>query len=271
VDRLLTPRRRYRDDYDDGYYNEPFDPSLRTVYRKMDQQDLDEFVNRMYTPYKNSVPRRDIYDEKKALEKKVNALRDERPKGRPNMVFKRGKDEKEEKASEGKAVVLPEHVKQEAHNRLYQAAAKHDAKLQALAHGKLMEDMGPGIGFNKKLKRAEEENLLARLRQKESNYTPTDDKPPKILTRDDEERMLAKLYVPKKAEEPPQDPELGRIRNYQGKVRTDIPRKLDPESQEAQLAKLLDPIRRPKHWGPIPDLNELEKKKKMGAPEFRVL
>ena len=81
IERLLQPRPHYEHDA------ESYDPNLRTVYRKMRPEEEEEFVYRMYEPYKNSIPRRDVYDERKAFEKRMQNFRVPEERGKPTMYF----------------------------------------------------------------------------------------------------------------------------------------------------------------------------------------
>lgn len=118
-DRLLQPRTPYEVDYDEA----DFDPNLRTVYRKMTPEDLDHFVYRMYAPHKHSAPRRDIYDEKKELERRMNTFRDDIPVNKPPMSFRGDpyeRDEDDEEMWDGKKLSVQE--KEELHKRLFEAS-----------------------------------------------------------------------------------------------------------------------------------------------------
>jgi hypothetical protein len=136
IERLLQPRPHYEHDA------ESYDPNLRTVYRKMRPEEEEEFVYRMYEPYKNSIPRRDVYDERKAFEKRMQNFRVPEERGKPTMYFGKttGSFEDPLDLKPHPPARLSEEQKKQTHDRLYEQAQAHRAKLQLREQEKIAQD-----------------------------------------------------------------------------------------------------------------------------------
>lgn len=250
MERLTTPKQRSAPE------EECFDPNLRTVYRKMDPEDLDQFVYRMYAPYKNPTNKRDVYDEQKAMEKKLQKLRSSPPRGRPDMDFSRaspGFDASPKDHGVRPPTKLPANIKAEAHDRLYQQAAAHREKRKLLQNEKF-EQEAPHTG-SRKLTPSQLQELLRHLSQNPPppQYEHEGYIGDKILTEEQANQMVKRLSTrPPKPSPPPMEQKRQR--------------KLDEYEQEALVERLSI---RPARLGDPPVHEDPDNRRRTGPEEWK--
>jgi len=239
-ERILAPKADYgRDPEEEG-----FDPNLRTVYRKMSPEDLDNFVYRMYAPYKHSAPRRDIYDEKKELEKRSYAFRDEIPANKPPMDFRkepRYEDDEDDEWVDHEPLRMSEAEIEAAHLRLYEAAQRQREKQNRVEESRQKVEAAPPPTCSRKLNAEELKAMKERLTK--PRRPPPQDEGPRIIGSNPVKKDDMEKNIERWTKIPPhsQGPEMpGACEKKKIKVSYDSYKKL--------MEKLMTPNEREREW-----------------------